>query len=346
MTRSRISHSNIANVPNLGRRNVIINGAKNIDQRGFGGGAAYYTIASTGNIFNVDRWATFVSQASKIGVAQQSGTADVPNTDFKYSSKVTSLSAFSAASGDYFGYNTTLEVNDVQHFGFGTSSPKQFTISFWVKSSLTGNFGLAIRVKPSSPARSFVTTYTINTANTWEYKTLTLTAESNTAWTAQGAKGSGFNLWFDLGTGSDFHGTANQYNAGNKTNPSGTVSLVATNAATWQITGVQVELGAVATEFEHRPAGLERSLCERYYQHYGTQQFFATQYQNSYKIAHVHFPTRMRAAPDLTYSTQGGSGWSTYNVGDTQFKSYVASAASATANHYVHTVRANAEIDY
>ena len=87
--------------------------------------------------------------------------------------------------------------------------------------------------------------------------------------------------------------------------------------------------------------------AQNYYnQHYGTQQFFATQYQNSYKIAHVHFPTRMRAAPDLTYSTQGGSSWSTYNVGDTQFKSYVASAASATANHYIHTVRANAEIDY
>lgn len=332
-------------VPNLGRRNVIINGAKNIDQRGFGGGAAYYTIASTGNIFNVDRWATFVSQASKIGVAQQSGTADVPNTDFKYSSKVTSLSAFSAASGDYFGYNTTLEVNDVQHFGFGTSSPKQFTISFWVKSSLTGNFGLAIRVKPSSPARSFVTTYTINTANTWEYKTLTLTAESNTAWTAQGAKGSGFNLWFDLGTGSDFHGTANQYNAGNKTNPSGTVSLVATNAATWQITGVQVELGNEATEFEHRPAAEELNLCQRYFykENYTTAGPFGTQYETGHKFIHLFHPTTMRAIPTSTVSYAGGT-QTQYHSTDKHFKSYISSAYNDTTQRYLTAYQADAEL--
>ena len=330
-------------IPNLGHRNVIINGAQNIDQRGYGGGAAYYTIGSTGNIYTIDRWAAFVSGASKIGVAQ---VVDAPNSDFRYSAKITSLAATTVGSGDYYGYNTALEVNDVQHFGFGTSSPKQFTISFWVKSSLTGNFGIAVRVKPASPARSYPTTYTINSANTWEYKTLTITAESNTAWTAQGAKGSGFSLWFDLGTGSDFHQTANQYYAGNATAPSGTVQLVATNAATWQITGVQVELGNTATEFEHRPAGLERSLCERYYQHFGDRQFFATQYQNGYKMAHVHFPTRMRATPDMSYTTQGGSSWSTYNVGDTAAKAYASSAASATANVYIHTVKANAEIDY
>ena len=263
MTRSRISHSNIANVPNLGRRNVIINGAQNIDQRGYGHGASSYTIGSTGNIYTIDRWATFVSAGSKIGVAQ---VDDVPNSDFKYSAKITSLAATTIGSGDYYGYNTALEVNDVQHFGFGTSSPKQFTISFWVKSTLTGNFGLAVRVKPSSPARSFPTTYTINAANTWEYKTLTLTAESNTAWTAQGGTGSGFSLWFDLGTGSNFHQTANQYYSGNATAPSGTVQLAATNAATWQITGVQVELGAVATDFEYRSFAQELALCQRYYQ--------------------------------------------------------------------------------
>ena len=259
MALSKINNDSFDDTAVHGRRNLIINGAQIVSQRN---GTTDTTISSTGNVYTLDRWGAFVSQTGKISVQQ---STDVPSGySFKNSAKITSLSAYSIGTGDYFGYNTALEGQDVAHLGFGASGAKSITISFWVKSSLTGTFGIAVREQPSSPGRSFPTNYTISSANTWEHKTLTVPGDTSGTWSTDNT--AGFNLWFDLGTGSSFQGTGDQWNSANDATTSGTVSVVGTNAATWYVTGVQVEVGDKATPFEHRSFGEELARCQRYFQ--------------------------------------------------------------------------------
>lgn len=291
-----------------GRRNLIINGAQTVSQRN---GTTDTTVSSTGNVYTLDRWAAFVSQTGKISVQQ---STDVPSEyGFKNSAKITSLTAYSIGTGDYFGYNTALEGQDVAHLGFGASGAKSITISFWVKCSLTGTFGLAVREQPSSPGRSFPTNYTISSANTWEYKTLTIPGDTSGTWSTDNT--AGFNLWFDLGTGSDYQGPADQWNSANDATTSGTVSVVGTNSSTWFVTGVQVEVGSTATDFEHRSYGEELALCQRYYLDGpptgGTAYLWAFPIagasQTFRRLSYV-FPTTMRVSPSLVNGVGGIAG--------------------------------------
>ena len=298
-------------------RNLIINGAQIVSQRN---GTTDTTISSTGNVYTLDRWGAFVSQTGKISVQQ---STDVPSGySFKNSAKITSLSAYSIGSGDYFGYDTALEGQDVARLGFGASGAKSITISFWVKSSLTGTFGIAVREQPSSPGRSFPTNYTISSANTWEYKTLTVPGDTSGTWSTDNT--AGFNLWFDLGTGSNFQGTGDQWNSANDATTSGTVSVVGTNAATWYVTGVQVEIGEVATPFEHRTFADDLALCQRYFcktfptatapvQNGGNNGSLiavasgtATAPNRAFSVA-FNYPVEMRASPTVTTFNPAGS---------------------------------------
>ena len=282
-----------------GRKNIVINGNMTIDQR-YGGSA--HTIPGA-NTYVLDRWAGWSNQASKFSVQR---VADAPTEEgLKYSSKCTSLSAFSAANGDWFGYNHRIEANNISQGLLGTANAKTFTLSFWVKSSLTGSWYGAIRTKGSSPDRSYPFDYTINNANTWEKKTLTFTGAVDGTWGSGTAEG--ICLWWDLGTGSTYQGDGYVWHSDNKTGIKAS-PFIAVNGATWYITGVQLELGTVATPFEHRSYGEELALCQRYYWQVNDNKYRRI---GGYKRhdTNVHFefqsPVPMRQAPAPTLSDGG-----------------------------------------
>jgi len=236
----------------LGFRNRIINGAMAIDQRNAG---ASVTPTATGT-YGVDRWCGILSAASKFSM-QQSTTAP---SNYKNSVLITSLSAYSVGAGDYFSFLQLIEGNNIVDLGWGTATAQSVTLSFWVRSSLTGTFGGALRNNASN--RSYPFTYTINAANTFEQKTITIAGDTTGTW--ENSTNCGIQVGFGLGVGSTYSGTAGSWAAANYVSATGATSVVGTNGATFYITGVQLEKGATATSFDYRPYGTELALCQRY----------------------------------------------------------------------------------
>jgi len=240
-------------VSNMAGRNKIINGAMVFDQRNAGA-----SVTPTSSTYTLDRWQATLSQASKMSV-QQSSTAPA---GFINSTLITSLSAYSVGASDFFDYRQPIEGFNVADLAWGTASAATITLSFWVRSSLTGTFGGA--VKNSAANRSYPFTYTISAANTWEQKAVTITGDTSGTWLT--TNGAGLILQIGLGVGSTYSGTAGSWAGSNYLSATGATSVVGTNGATFYITGVQLEKGSVATPFEHRHYGTELALCQRYYE--------------------------------------------------------------------------------
>ena len=241
-----------------GFRNRIINGGMTIDQRNAG---ASVTPTTANTTFSVDRWLCNASQASKYTVQQNAGSVTPPVGFVNYMG-VTSSSAYSITSSDYFFLEQDIEGLNCGDLGWGTANAKTVTLSFWVYSSLTGTFGASLR--NSSGGRSYPFSYTISAANTWEYKTVTIAGDTSGTWLT--TNGIGIRLSYSIGSGSNWAGTAGAWNSDNDWTVSGAVSVVGTNGATFYITGVQLEVGSTATSFDYRPYGTELALCQRYYQ--------------------------------------------------------------------------------
>ena len=241
-------------VSNMAGRNRIINGDMRIDQRN-AGAAVTPTTSST---YTVDRWCSILNVASKFSVQRSS----VAPEGFTNSTVITSLSSYSAASGDYFGFSHRFEGFNTADFGWGLASAKTVTLSFWVRSSLTGTFGGSFRNGNSN--RSYVFTFPVNSANTWEYKTITISGDTSGTWNT--ANTQSIDLTFDLGSGANFSGASGAWSGSNLLTATGATSVVGTSGATFYITGVQLEEGSVATPFEHRQYGQELALCQRYTQ--------------------------------------------------------------------------------
>ena len=284
-----------------GRRNIVINGGMSISQR-------YGTTATTPTHtqYVVDRWENHLSQTGKFSVQQ---VEDAPNGEGvgKYSSKITSLSAYTIQSSDFFVYNYNIEGLNVDHLQFGTSSAKTITISFYVKSSLTGTFSLAIRNQAYN--RSQVQEYSISSANTWERKSLTFTGDTSGTWLTTNMVG--MRLSWGLGGGSSYHisSTGTWLGVDDWTTSSST-SVVSTNAATWYITGVQMEIGTQATPFEHLTSGEERLLCQRYYIKYvqqGCSGYIESAAGTTAQLTH-NIPVSMRADPSTVCTTASNIG--------------------------------------
>ena len=287
-----------------GFKNRIINGAMVIDQRNAGASVTPTTSAQ----YNLDRWQVYNTQSSKFSVQQNAGSV-TPPAGFSNYLGATSLSAYSITSGDYFTIGQPIEGFNVADLNWGTANAKTITISFWVRSSLTGTFGAC--VTNSAFDRSYPFSYTINSANTWEYETITIAGDISGTWLTN--NGRGIELDFGIGVGSSNSGTAGSWQSGWKPSVTGAVSVVGTNGATFYITGVQLEVGSTATSFDYRPYGTELGLCQRYYQFstYGT-----TSYPSSggYARAYASFPVIMRTAPTMTF-TDSGSGGSSIGTG-------------------------------
>jgi hypothetical protein len=174
----------------------------------------------------------------------------------------TSSSAYAVLTGDYFAFSQQIEGNNVADLAWGTASAATVTLSFWVRSSLTGTFGGA--VSNSAVNRSYPFTYTINAANTFEQKTITIAGDTSGTWLTD--TGIGFRVWFGLGVGATYSGTANAWAGADYRSATGATSVVGTSGATFYITGVQLEVGSTATSFDARDYGRELILCQRYYE--------------------------------------------------------------------------------
>jgi hypothetical protein len=227
-----------------------------IDQRNAGA-----SITPTTDTYCLDRWLAGASVASKYSVQQNAGSVTPPSGFSKYLG-VTSLSAYSVAAGDNLSLAQFVEGFNFADLGWGTANAKTVTLSFQVYSSLTGTFGGAL--VNSAVNRSYPFSYSIAVANTWTTISITVAGDTSGTWIGA-TNGVGVRLYFGLGVGSTYQGTAGAWAGTLYLNATGATSVVGTNGATFYITGVQLEKGATATSFDYRDYGRELIMCQRYY---------------------------------------------------------------------------------
>ena len=236
----------------LSGRNRIINGDMRIDQRNAGA-----SVTPT-DAYTLDRWEIREDTDGAI-TAQQVSEAPA---GFNKSLKITVTTADSSlAATQRLLVDQRIEGFNTADLDFGTAGAKTVTLSFWVRSSLTGTFGGSLVNNTNN--RSYPYTYSISAANTWEYKTVTIAGDTSGTW--ETTTSAGIKVYFGLGVGSTYSGTAGAWAASEFYSTTGAVSVIGTLNATWQITGVQLEAGSVATPFERRSYGQELALCQRYY---------------------------------------------------------------------------------
>jgi len=244
---------NGSNLPQqFGFRNLIINGDMRIHQRG-----GTITAASATVYYGLDRFWGYAGT----GQFSMEQSTDAPD-NFLNSMKVTVTTVDSSmAAGDRYMLSQPIEGLNVTNLDFGSSTAQTVTLSFWVKSSITGTFG-AVLINGNA-TRTYVKEYTINSANTWEKKTITIAGDTSGTWTYTNA------LWgsvrFCLAAGSTYYGTDSTWNAGNYISTSNQTNLMATSGATFYITGVQLEVGESASDFEFLPVDVQLARCQRYY---------------------------------------------------------------------------------
>ena len=301
-------------VPVTGFKNRIINGDMTISQRN-----GTSSVTPTDGQYTLDRWKTTISQTSKFTIQQDAG-AVTPPVGFGDYLGVTSSSAYSITSSDYFFLEQVIEGFNTADLAWGTVNAATVTLSFWVRSSLTGTFGGAIRNNANDRAYPF--TYTISAANTWEQKSITITGDTTGTWVGA-TNGAGLKLDIGLGAGSTFSGTAGSWSGNNFVSATGAVSVVGTNGATFYITGVQLEKGSNATSFDYLPYGTELALCQRYYYQvtaggsaftqFGAGRAFSGTAGNGI----VPFPVPMRTAPTFAFLGVVGN----YDFGPTAISS-------------------------
>ena len=280
-----------------GFKNRIINGAMVIDQRNAGA-----SVTPTDGQFTLDRWQAFQAVAGKYTVQQNAGSV-TPPVGFSNYLGCTSASAYTVGSSEYFFVSQSLEGFNTADLAWGTANAATVTLSFWVRSSLTGTFGGV--VKQFSNTRSYPFTYTISSANTWEQKSITITGDTSGTY-ATGNTGS-IRMLFSLGAGSTLSGTAGSWSGNSYTSATGSTSVVGTNGATFYITGVQLEKGSTATSFDYRPYTTELLLCQRYYFKLLANSIYTAFGSGVYDstttaACYIKYPVSMRSSPTITQS--------------------------------------------
>ena len=289
--------------------NRLINGGMVIDQR-FGGASGLNN--STSVEYVVDRWNIFGSVATKFSAQQNAGSV-TPPAGFSNYLGITSLSAYTVGAAEFFYLQQVIEGFNTADLNWGTANAKTVTLSFQVYSSLTGTFGGSLQNSANNYSYPF--NYTILSVNTWTQISITIAGPTAGTWIGA-TNGAGMRVYFGLGTGATYSGTAGSWSSNLFIQSTGSTSVVGTNGATFYITGVQLEVGSTATSFDYRPIGTELALCQRYFQ---------TFIINSYSYAGNTFGTNdarttipllvsMRTAPTgitiigtVAFTTAGGS---------------------------------------
>ena len=293
-TPSTGAFTNVNTLNTFGFKNRIINGAMVFDQRNAGA-----SVTPTAAVYSLDRWIHQVAQSNTFSI-QQSTTAP---TGFINSLLITSLAATSVGVSENNTVEQYVEGLNCTDFGWGTASAQAVTLSFWVRSSLTGTFGGCFQ--NSDNTRSYVFSYTISAANTWEKKSVTIDGDTSGTWLT--TNGIGIKVRFSIGVGTNLQTTAGSWASANYRSVTGETQVLATNGATWRVSGVQLETGSTATSFDFRSHGTELSLCQRYFHRAvnGNSQIIASAfyYSNADVRGIINFPCTMRVSPTLVSSS-------------------------------------------
>jgi hypothetical protein len=338
-------------------KNRIINGAMVIDQRNAG---ASKSVDNT-YIYTLDRWAA-EDGSDGVFTIQQDTTAP---TGFINSLKFTTTTADSSLASNQYAYiEQNIEGYNVADLGYGTANALTTTLSFWVRSSLTGTFGGAF--VNAAASRSYAFTYTISAANTWEQKSITVAGDTTGTWVTNNSVG--LKIRFGLGVGTGYSGTAGSWAAANYISATGATSVIGTLSATWYVSGVQLEVGSSATGFEYRQYSQELVLCQRYAcstfpigtawaQNSGANGGVMTFYQPVYGgISAFFYPVQMRAAPTVTFYNPSGanSNWylnnaatessGTYGISTTSVGTLITTVGNATNQYARVHLSASAEL--
>jgi hypothetical protein len=302
-------------------RNRIINGDMRIDQRNAG------AAVTANGAFPVDRFQVFNSTDGAYSAQQDSSVPAGFVNSLKYT---TTTADGTLTTTQNVNIQHRIEGTNVADLGWGTANAKTITLSFWVRSSLTGTFGGVVR--NSANDRSYPFTYTISSADTWEQKSITIVGDTTGTWLT--TTGLGIRVIFSLGAGPDRSGTAGAWAGANIDGVTGATSVIGTLNATFYITGVQLEVGSVATPFERRPYGAELALCQRYYYHQQATtgvSYFGNSYNQSTTAANglVFFPVEMRTAPSSLSQTGTAGDYRIQHEGTSTTCSGVPSLASS-----------------
>lgn len=239
-----------------GFRNRIINGDMRINQRF---SATATTVTTSG--YSLDRWLAEASGGGGFAISRST----VAPTGFTHSAflNVTTNDS-SVGASDYYLFQQRIEGGNVRDFLFGGSSAKSFTLSFWVRSSVTGTYSIGFA--NSAYNRTYVTTYAINSANTWEFKEIVIPGDTTGTWLTD--TGIGLYVRFVVGLGSNFHGTANTWGTSAVIGTAAQTNWISTAGATFHLSGVQLEIANTASDFEYRPDAFEFVACQRYHQRF------------------------------------------------------------------------------
>ena len=288
-----ITCANINGQAISGRRNKIINGAMQVAQRG--------TSFTVSDAYTLDRYKFKISGGGAATITQDSTTPD----DFSYSYKVDVTTAdTSVASGDHGVIMHVVEGYEFAPSNFGSSAAKTCTLSFYVRSNKTGTYGVAFQ--NSAQNRSCIQEYTINSADTWERKSITIPADTGGSWNT--TNGIGLKVTWGLMGGSTYAtSTLGSYNGSNVFLTSNQVNLFDSTSNEWYMTGAQVEIGSQATAFEHRSYAEELTLCYRYFHRIKPTTAYSAYgvggaYSNTQAVAQIHLPVPLRASPTFSYN--------------------------------------------
>lgn len=286
----QVQLANLNGGPLAGTRNRIINGDMRIAQRG--------TSFAALNTYGLDRWVFGPTGAMVCTISQDT---DVPNNTFQSSLKVDVTTAdASIAAGDVAQLAQRIEGYNVRDLISTT-----FTLSFWVKSPKTGTHCVGFR--NGTADRSYVKEYTVSAANTWEYKTLTVSGGLITAGTWDWTNGIGLRVSFTLACGTTFQTTADTWQTGNFIATANQVNVMDSTTNDFYLTGVQIEPGTVATPFERRSYGQELALCQRYFQLGAAYGWGYTGGTGNTRTASAHLPVTMRVTPSVVFLASSGN---------------------------------------
>jgi hypothetical protein len=280
----------------FGFKNRIINGSMAIDQRNAG---ASVTASTTSAVYPVDRFQALASDGTGTFTLQQSTTAP---SGFNNSIVATVGTTYNPSGSNQYNIRHNIEGLNVPDLGWGASGAATVTLSFWVRSSITGTYGGSL--SNSAFDRSYPFTFAISAANTWEQKSITVSGDTSGTWLK--TNGTGIRLCISLGAGSTLQGTAGSWASGAYTSATGATNWISNSGATFYITGVQLEKGSTATSFDYRPYGAELALCQRYCWSWSANSGYSWFAMGSWitttrVLALAKFPVPMRSMPSATY---------------------------------------------